>query len=253
MPRMKLTKTAAETAVPAAKDYIIHDTATPGFLLKVTPGGRKMFMVAYTAANGQRRKPAIGRFGAITVEQARAIAQDWLAQGPPRRRPQRRAGRRAGRADGKELCALPRRLLDPSQQAEHVQGQPGQHQRPHRPQAGPSQGAGRHPRRCRPHDRRDGAHTDGREPHARVPPQDVQHGRGLGLSTGRLQPDAPYPQVPAARADAVDHQRRAEAALRLSRRRRRRGAGASVPDARHPAAVRVRRPALGEPDEGKPA
>jgi len=35
--------------------------------------------VAYIANNGQRRKPAIGRFGEITVEQARAIAQDWLA------------------------------------------------------------------------------------------------------------------------------------------------------------------------------
>jgi integrase len=48
-------------------------------LLKVTPAGRKVFMVAYVANNGQRRKPAIGRFGEITVEQARAIAQDWLA------------------------------------------------------------------------------------------------------------------------------------------------------------------------------
>jgi hypothetical protein len=46
----------------------------PGFLLKVTPTGRKVFMVAYAANNGQRRKPAIGRFGEITVEQARAIA-----------------------------------------------------------------------------------------------------------------------------------------------------------------------------------
>ena len=36
-------------------------------------------MVAYVANNGQRRKPAIGRFGEITVEQARGIAQDWLA------------------------------------------------------------------------------------------------------------------------------------------------------------------------------
>ena len=27
----------------------------------------------------QRRKPAIGRFGEVTVEQARAIAQNWLA------------------------------------------------------------------------------------------------------------------------------------------------------------------------------
>lgn len=80
MPKLKLTKTVADTALPEAKDYEIRDTTVPGFLLKVTPAGRKMFMVAYTAANGQRRKPAIGRYGAITVEQARTIAQDWLAE-----------------------------------------------------------------------------------------------------------------------------------------------------------------------------
>jgi hypothetical protein len=48
-------------------------------LLKVTPTGRKIFMLAYVANDGQRRKPAIGRFGEITVEQARGIAQDGLA------------------------------------------------------------------------------------------------------------------------------------------------------------------------------
>ena len=80
MPKLKLTKTVAEGATPEAKDYEIRDTAVPGFVLKVTPAGRKMFMLAYTAANGQRRKPAIGRFGEITVEQARGIAQDWLAE-----------------------------------------------------------------------------------------------------------------------------------------------------------------------------
>jgi integrase len=80
MSKLRLTKTVADSAAPEAKDYEIRDTAIPGFLLKVTPAGRKMFMVAYTASNGQRRKPAIGRYGAITVEQARSIAQDWLAE-----------------------------------------------------------------------------------------------------------------------------------------------------------------------------
>ena len=36
-------------------------------------------MLGYVANDGQRRKPAIGRFGEITVEQARRIAQNWLA------------------------------------------------------------------------------------------------------------------------------------------------------------------------------
>jgi integrase len=79
MPRLKLTKTVVDSAQPEKDPYELRDAAIPGFLLKVTPTGRKVFMVAYIANNGQRRKPAIGRFGEITVEQARAIAQDWLA------------------------------------------------------------------------------------------------------------------------------------------------------------------------------
>lgn len=79
MPKLKLTKTVVEAARPERAPYELRDAAIPGFLLKITPTGRKVFMVAYVANNGQRRKPAIGRFGEITVEQARAIAQDWLA------------------------------------------------------------------------------------------------------------------------------------------------------------------------------
>lgn len=79
MPRLKLTKTVVDSAQPEKDPYELRDAAIPGFLLKVTPTGRKVFMVAYVANNGQRRKPAIGRFGEITVEQARTIAQDWLA------------------------------------------------------------------------------------------------------------------------------------------------------------------------------
>jgi hypothetical protein len=79
MPRLKLTKTVVDSAQPEKDPYELRDAAIPGFLRKVTPTGRKVFMVAYIANNGQRRKPAIGRFGDITVEEARAIAQDWLA------------------------------------------------------------------------------------------------------------------------------------------------------------------------------
>ena len=68
MARLKLTKTVVETAQPEKDPYELRDAAIPGFLLKVTPIGRKVFRVAYVANNGQRRKPAIGRFGEITVE-----------------------------------------------------------------------------------------------------------------------------------------------------------------------------------------
>jgi integrase len=79
MSRIKLTKTLAEAASPRERDYELRDALTPGFLLKVTPAGGKIFMLAYTNVQGRRRKPAIGRLGELTVEQARAVARDWLA------------------------------------------------------------------------------------------------------------------------------------------------------------------------------
>lgn len=79
MPKLKLTKTVVDAAQKDEAPYELRDTMIPGFLLKVTPTGRKIFMLAYIANNGQRRKPAIGQFGEITVDQARSIAQDWLA------------------------------------------------------------------------------------------------------------------------------------------------------------------------------
>ena len=73
MPRLKLTKTVVDSAQPDKNAYELRDAATPGFLLKVTPTGRKVFMVAYVANNGQRRKPAIGRFGEITLRDAHRL------------------------------------------------------------------------------------------------------------------------------------------------------------------------------------
>jgi integrase len=79
MAKIKLTKSAADAATYGAKEYELRDTIVPGFLLKVTPAGRKIFMIQYRTNSGERRKPTIGRFGELTVEQARSIAQDWLA------------------------------------------------------------------------------------------------------------------------------------------------------------------------------
>lgn len=79
MAKIKLTKSVVDGAAFRAKEYELRDTVVPGFLLKVTPAGRKIFMLQYRTNAGERRKPAMGRFGELTVEQARSIAQDWLA------------------------------------------------------------------------------------------------------------------------------------------------------------------------------
>jgi integrase len=79
MAKIKLTKTVVDAATFDTRAYELRDTVVPGFLLKVTPAGRKIFMLQYRTNAGNRRKPAIGRFGELTVEQARSIARDWLA------------------------------------------------------------------------------------------------------------------------------------------------------------------------------
>jgi hypothetical protein len=37
-------------------------------------------MLQYRTNAGERRKPAIGLYGELTVEQARSLAQTWLAE-----------------------------------------------------------------------------------------------------------------------------------------------------------------------------
>ena len=80
MAKIKLTKSAVDAAQPQAQPVELRDTLVPGFLCKITPTGRKVFMLQYRTNAGERRKPALGLYGELTVEQARSLAQEWLAQ-----------------------------------------------------------------------------------------------------------------------------------------------------------------------------
>ncbi|WP_454688782.1 tyrosine-type recombinase/integrase [Achromobacter aloeverae] len=80
MAKTKLTKSAVDAARPQAQPVELRDTLVPGFLCKVTPAGRKVFMLQYRTNAGERRKPALGLYGELTVEQARSLAQEWLAE-----------------------------------------------------------------------------------------------------------------------------------------------------------------------------
>lgn len=80
MPQQKLTKRAIDDAKPSAREYVLWDTEVRGLGLKVTPSGRKLFALYYRTADGTQRKPKIGEFGAITLDQAREIARNMLAR-----------------------------------------------------------------------------------------------------------------------------------------------------------------------------
>ncbi len=79
LPRLRLTKSAIDAIEPAAKDIIFWDPQLPGFGLKVTPKGSKVFLVQYRTRNeGRLRKYTIGRFGTVTPAQAREEGQRVL-------------------------------------------------------------------------------------------------------------------------------------------------------------------------------
>ena len=64
-----------------SKDNIYWDSGLPGFGIKVTPKGRKVFVVLYrTGGAGSRlRKYTIGPYGRITLAMARGQAQKIFA------------------------------------------------------------------------------------------------------------------------------------------------------------------------------
>lgn len=68
MAKIKLTKSAVDAAQPQAKAVELRDAVVPGFLCKITPAGRKVFMVHYRTNPGERRKPALGQYGELTVD-----------------------------------------------------------------------------------------------------------------------------------------------------------------------------------------
>ena len=77
--RAKLTKTTVEGVIPTTKDVVIWDTEAKGFGLKVTPKGKRVYFLYYRNAAGKQRRPTIGEHGAITADQARQRAREWMA------------------------------------------------------------------------------------------------------------------------------------------------------------------------------
>jgi integrase len=79
--RAKLTRRVVDATRPEAKRTILWDTELPGFGLRVEPSGRRTFVARYRAGGGRSgklRQATIGRYGTLTVDQARAKAKRLL-------------------------------------------------------------------------------------------------------------------------------------------------------------------------------
>jgi integrase len=81
MPRVKLTKCIIDGLATPPSDTLYWDASLPGFGVKVTPKGRKVFVVLYRTggAGSKLRKYTIGPYGRVTLHQARIAAQKVFA------------------------------------------------------------------------------------------------------------------------------------------------------------------------------
>ena len=79
MPVLNLTKRSVDALTPGAKAFIAFDSQVHGFGVRVMPSGVKTFIFEYRPNGGGRavakRRLKIGRFGPLTVDEAREKAK----------------------------------------------------------------------------------------------------------------------------------------------------------------------------------
>ena len=77
----RLTKSAIDALPTPKSDVVYWDAGCPGFGVKITPKGRKVFIVLYRTggAGSKLRKYTIGPYGRVTLHQARVAAQKVFA------------------------------------------------------------------------------------------------------------------------------------------------------------------------------
>ena len=82
--KLTLTKRTVESLEPGASPWIAWDDRLTGFGVRVQPSGTKAFVVNYRSGGGGRRAPnrrvVIGRYGAMTPDKARRVAQEVLGR-----------------------------------------------------------------------------------------------------------------------------------------------------------------------------
>ena len=78
----RITKRTVDAALPNSNDSYIWDPELPGFGLKVTPSGRKVYLVQYRLGGrrGRTRRVTIGQHGELTPAAARIEAKRLLGQ-----------------------------------------------------------------------------------------------------------------------------------------------------------------------------
>ena len=102
--KAKITKKAVDSAYPGGHDSFLWDAALVGFGLKITPAGKKVYVLQYRA-NGRVRRYTIGTHGSPwTPEQAREEAKRLLGEVAAGADPAARKGQRRRSPTVNDVC-----------------------------------------------------------------------------------------------------------------------------------------------------
>ena len=86
----KLTKKFIESVAPTDRDQYLWDQTIPGFGVRIFPSGKRSYVVQYRMKGTRQRKRTLGHHGVVTLERAKVLARQWLAEvsqgGGPRTR-----------------------------------------------------------------------------------------------------------------------------------------------------------------------
>ena len=80
MPRISLTKKFIDQLDIPENIQVFHDTKVTGLQLRVSPKGSKTFYLYFRTKSGKQKRPKLGVYGILTVEQARGMARAMLGE-----------------------------------------------------------------------------------------------------------------------------------------------------------------------------
>ena len=76
----KLTKRLLDSTKSEEKDFVLWDDDLSGFGVRIKTSGAKSFCIQYRNVQGRSRRLTIGRYGRMTLDQARKEARQRLAE-----------------------------------------------------------------------------------------------------------------------------------------------------------------------------
>ncbi len=74
MVKIRFANAALHGLKPRKIRYDVHDSEDTGLLLRVSPQGRKTWMVNYRSTTGVQQQRALGKFPAMGIAEARHAA-----------------------------------------------------------------------------------------------------------------------------------------------------------------------------------